>query len=71
MDLGVFQDTKIKKIIYTRESIGYRLVAMEAPRVDNSGVTVFYMAAEHVSLEVLQAYGAKVVSFLMTSGDRR
>ena len=71
MYLGVFQDTKIKRIIYTCESIGYRLVEMEAPSVDSSGVAVFYMAEEHVSLEVLQTYGAKVFNFQMASGDRR
>ena len=31
MDLGIFQEKKCTEKIYTRESAGYRAVAMDAP----------------------------------------
>ena len=41
MDLGVFQETKVTKWIYTWESIGYKVVASESPSAQSIGVTVF------------------------------
>ena len=42
MDLGVFQETKVTKGIYTREYSGYKLVASEELRSHRGGVAVFY-----------------------------
>ena len=71
MDLGLFQETKLTKCIYMRESSGYRVVATEAPSTHSGGVDVLYRAAEHLSVEALQTYGATVVSFQLATGDRR
>ena len=71
MDLGLFQETKIRKRIYMRESSGYRVVDMEAPSAHSSGVAVFYRVVEHFSVEELHNYGANVVSFQLESGVRR
>ena len=67
--LGVFQDIKLTKRIYTHESSGYKVVATEAPSAHSGCVAVFYRAEEYLSIEVLQTYGANVVSFQMASGD--
>ena len=69
MDLGLFKDTNIKKSIYTREYSGYRVVTMEEPIMHSGGITVFYRAAEHFSIEALQTYGANVVNFQLASGN--
>ena len=71
MDLGVFQETKLKKRIYTRESSGYRLVATKAPSVHRDGVSVFYRAAENFSVEALKTYRESVFSFHLALGNRR
>ena len=69
MDLGVFQETKLTKYIYMRESSGYRVVVIEAPSAHSGSVIVFYRAAENFSVEAIQTYGANVVSFQLASGD--
>ena len=53
MDLGVFQETKLTKIIYTHKSSGYRVLATEVPSVHSGGVAVLYRAAENFSVEEL------------------
>ena len=45
MNLGVFQETKFTKRIYTRESSSYEVVAMEAPSLHSGGVSLFYWTA--------------------------
>ena len=42
MDLGIFQETKCRDGIYTRESTRYRVVATDAPRRHRGGVALFY-----------------------------
>ena len=42
MDLGIFQETKCKEGIYTRESAGYIVVITDAPSRHRGGVSVFY-----------------------------
>ena len=70
MDLGVFQENKLKKRIYMRESSGYRVVATEVSSAYSGGVAVFYRALEHFSVEALQTYGANVFIFQLASGYR-
>ena len=41
LDLGLLQDTKLTKHIYTRDYSGYKVVAMEAPSAHSDGVAVF------------------------------
>ena len=62
MDLGIFQETKLTKRIYTRES---------APSAHSGGVTVFYRAAKHFYVEAIQTYGENVISFQLESVYRR
>ena len=42
MDLGIFQETKCKDGIFTRESDGYRVVATDALSQHRGGVALFY-----------------------------
>ena len=70
MDLVVFQETNLPKLIYMHESSGYKVVATEAPSAHSNGVAVFYRAAEQFYVEALQTYRADVASFQLVSDDR-
>ena len=70
IDLGVFQETKVTEGIYTRDSSGYKVVALVAPVPHSGGVAVFYHASEHFFMEALQIYGANSVSFQLASGGQ-
>ena len=71
VDLGVFQETKVNKGIYTRELSGYQVVASEASSAHSGSVTVFFCAAEHFSVDGLSLHGINVVSFQMALGGQR
>ena len=45
MDLGLFQEIKLKKHIYMCESSGYKVVATKSSSAHSGGVTIFYRAA--------------------------
>ena len=71
VDLGIFQEKKVTTGIYTRESSGYRVVALEAPSAYIGGVALFYCAAEHFFVKALQIHVANVASFQLVSGGQR
>ena len=71
MDLGVFQENKFTKGIYTQEYSGYRVVASEMPTPHSDRFSVLYRAEEHLSVEAIQLYGANVIIFQLASGGRR
>ena len=68
VDVGVFQETKVTKGIYTQELSIYRVVASEAPSEHSGGVSMFYRAAEHFYVETLRLHGANVVIFQIVAG---
>ena len=41
-DLGIFQEIKLTDGVYTCGSSGYSVVTMDTPRLQHSGVAVFY-----------------------------
>ena len=63
VDIGIFQETKVAAVIYTWESSGYRIVALESPSTHIGGVAIFYHTVEHFCLEVLQLHGANSARF--------
>ena len=63
VDLGIFQDKKVTKGIYLRESGGYQVVLTKAPSMHRGGVAVFYSKADHFNLEVLHFHIPNVFSF--------
>ena len=71
MDLGIFQETKWTDGIYTRESAGYRVVAMDAPSRHRSGVAVFYHPSPHFAVEAVRQFGPNVIGFQMATGAHR
>ena len=61
MDLGVFQETKLTKCIYTRESSGFKVVVTETPIAHSGSVAIFYRTTNHLSVEAFQVHGANIV----------
>ena len=45
-------------------------MALEALSAHSCGITVFYCAADHFSVEALQLFGANVVSFQLEMGGQ-
>ena len=54
MYLGIFQETKVTNVIYTRGSSGYSVVATDAPIQHRGGVAVFHRPTPHFALEAVQ-----------------
>ena len=71
MELGIFQETKCTDGIYTRESVGYRAVATDAPRRHRGGVALFYRPSPLFEVEAVREYGPSVLSFKVAKGARR
>ena len=53
MGLGIFQEKKCIDGIYTRESAGYRFVAMDAPSRHRGGVALFYRKSPFFEVEAV------------------
>ena len=71
IDLGFFQETKCTDGIYTCESAGYRVVAIDAPSQHRSGVALFYRPSSLFVVEAIRYYGPNLLSFEVATGGRR
>ena len=71
MDLGIFQETKCTDGIYTHESAGYSVVAMDAPSRHRGGVAVFYQPSPNFAVEAVRQFGPNVVGFQLATGVRQ
>ena len=71
VDLGVFQEEKFTKGIYTKESGGYWATVSEAPIQHNGGVAMFYCNVKHFTLEALCLHGPNVFIFQIVLGGQR
>ena len=71
MDLGIFQEKKLTKGVYTCRSDGYSVVATDAPIQHCGGVAVFYRLSPHYGVEAIQKSGPTVVVLQLTTRERR
>ena len=71
MDLGILQETKLTDGIYTRGSVGYSVVATDAPSRHRGGVAIFHRPAPHFVVEAVRKYGPNVIGFQLATGARR
>ena len=71
LDLCFLQEKKLIDGTYTRDSVGYNLVATNAPIQHRGGVAVFYHTSKRFFIEVLHQFGPNVVIFQMVMGERR
>ena len=54
MDLGILQETKLTDGIYTRGSVSYSVIAMDAPSRHCGGVALFYRSEPHFVVEAVE-----------------
>ena len=69
LNLGVIHDTRITGRIYTRELVGYQVVASDAPRVHHVSMELFYQDYPHFVVEAHQKNRPNVVRFHMETGE--
>ena len=60
MDMGILQETKCMDGIYTRESAGYSIVALDAPSRHRDGVAVFYRPPKLFAVEAMLLVSCKM-----------
>ena len=71
MDLGIFQEKKLTKGVYTCSSDRYSGVATDAPIQHCGGVAVFYRLSPHYGVEAIQKSGPTVVVLHLTTREQR
>ena len=71
MDLGLLQETKLTDGIYTRGSVGYSVVATDAPSQHRGGVAIFYRSEPHFAVEAVDKFRPNVIDFQLATGARR
>ena len=59
------------EVIYTRRSVGYDIVATDAPSRHRSGVTIFHRPAPHFAVELVQQFGPNVIGFQLATGAQQ
>ena len=57
MDLGILQETKLINGIYTLGSVGYSVVATDAPSRHCGGVAIFYRSGPNFTVEAVRKFG--------------
>ena len=57
VDLGILQETKLTKNIYTRSSAGYTVVATEAVSASQGGVALFWRESDFFEVDCLMWRG--------------
>ena len=70
LDLGIFQETKIKDSIYTGMLAVYHVVTLYAPIQYFMGVAILFLDAPHFHVDAIHLDGTKVTRFLLDSGRR-
>lgn len=71
VDLAVLTETKLTDGIYTRESLGYRVMATNATSRHQGGVALVCRQATGWQVESEQCFGPNTVGFVLTTGRRR
>ena len=71
VDLGLFQENKVTKRIYTREYNWYKLVAFDGKSAHSGGGAVSCCMEKQFSVEALHIYCTNIVSFHLASGSQQ
>ena len=71
VDVGVFQETKLKDGIYTMISDRYKVFATPAPIRHWGGVVLFYRDSPTFTVEAIHQFGANVIACQLATGERR
>ena len=71
VDIGILQETKLTKGIYTRRFGNYSVIATDANSVSQGGVALFWRESDDFEVEEVIKHGPNVISFhLVTGADR-
>ena len=71
MDLGIFQDTKITNVVYTRGSSGYIVVTTDAPIRHHGRIEVYYRPSPRFTVEAFHQIRPNVVGFQLVKEERQ
>ena len=71
MDLVTLQETKLSDGVYTRGSVGYSVIATDAPSRHRGGVAIFYRSEPHFVVKAVEKFGTNVIGFQLATGARR
>ena len=71
VDVGFLQEKKLTQGIHTRHDVGYGVWAAEVESRYRGRVAVFWRAAKVWKVKNTDILGPNMVSFLLTSGERR
>ena len=71
VDVGVFQETKLRVGIYTRGSAGYKVVTTLAPKQHRSGAALFYWDPPTFTVKVIHQFGTNAIACQLATGERR
>ena len=71
VDLEVFQETKVTDGVHTRKLSGYHVLAADALRRHQGGVSVFYQTPDLSQVEAHQVHVTNVASFHLELGGQR
>jgi hypothetical protein len=71
IDVGLFTETKFCNDHYTRSAFGYNVFATTTTRLNQGGVALVHRHSDQWQVESEMRHGPNVVSFLITTGQRR
>ena len=72
IDLGFFQETKVRDGIHTHVLVGYHIFATNTPIRNSGGVAVFYWNnATHFQVKSIQQHELNVLRLQVDSGGGR
>ena len=67
IDLGLPQETYLTDRVYTRESAGFHVIALEAPIRHRGCVTLFYKESRLFAIESYQQHVPNIINFQMVT----
>jgi hypothetical protein len=68
-DLGILLETKVTDRIYTRNSSGYSVVALNAPSAHQGGIVLFWRSNKSYEVEDWRIRGPNVLTFVLVTGS--
>ena len=68
-DLGFLMETKVTDGIYTRESSGYSVVALNAPSAHQGGIALFWQPNKSCLVKDPRIWGPNILTFVLVTGS--
>jgi hypothetical protein len=68
-DLGILMETKVTDGIYTQNSSGYSVAALNAPSAHQGGIALFWRPNKLYKVEDWRIRWANVLTFVLVTGS--